>query len=192
VEPHSNRGTQYALLETGTRTDATAAPAGVQYAAMLPPEIDPSALTGISQIDDVTKRLAEILTDVIDEVARSPTDKFGPLLRLPWIYGTIVHVRFAGAVTTAGIRGISPLDVERPFMLPPGFDSVKKYVIPDAVLRNEIGDIIAIYDVKTGDDTIDPKRGRELRAATRVGPDVPIIVLHPKKVTFKIQSGPRR
>lgn len=77
------------------------------------------------------------------------------------------------------------MDVERRFILPPGFDSVEKYVIPDAVLRNEIGDIIAIYDVKTGDDTIEPRRGRELRAATGVGPDVPIIVLHQKRIILK-------
>jgi hypothetical protein len=187
VQPHSNRGAQYAALETGTRADAGAGSAGVRYAAMLPPEIDPSAYTGISQIDDVTKRLAEILTDVIDEVDGAPPGKFGPFLKLPWIYGTVVHVRFAAAVITAGIRGISPLDVERPFMLPPGFPSGKKYVIVDAVLRNEIGDIIAIYDVKTGEKTVEPWRARELRAATHVGPEVKIIVLHPNKVTLKIR-----
>jgi hypothetical protein len=185
ADRHTNGRTQHAALETGTRTDATAAATAVRYAATLPPYIDPSALTGISQIDDVTKRLAQILTDVVDKLDRSPPNKAGLLLKLPWVYGTAVHVGFAVAVIAAGIRGISPSDAERPFVLPPGFPSGKKYVIPDAVLRNEAGDIIAIYDVKTGDKTIDPKRGRELRAATGVGPKVPIIVLHPERVTLK-------
>lgn len=140
-------------------------------------QLEPRESTGISQIDDVTKKLKEILTKTMNGLARIPGQ--------PQRYGRIVHVAFALAVIAEGIRGISPLDVERPFLLPPDYGSTKRTAIPDAVLRNDIGDIIAIYDVKTGDATVDPWRARELRAATGVGPDVPIIVLHPYEVTFK-------
>jgi hypothetical protein len=142
---------------------------GPQYAA-LTPKIDPSALTGISQIDDVTKRLAQILQNVVNTLALLPGQ--------PQRYGRLVHRVFAAAVIAEGIRGISPLDVERTFNLPPGYSEFKDTVRPDVVLRNDIGDIVAIYDVKTLDATLDPWRARELRAAAGVGREVPVIELH--------------
>jgi hypothetical protein len=48
----------------------------------------------------------------------------------------------------------------------------------DAVLRNEIGDVIAIYDVKSGGARIELWRARELRTKTGAGPNVPIIEMH--------------
>jgi hypothetical protein len=47
----------------------------------------------------------------------------------------------------------------------------------DVVLRNEKQQIIAIYDVKTGNATMRPVREAEIRAFTRVGRDVPVIIL---------------
>jgi len=142
---------------------------GPQYAA-LTPKIDPSALTGISQIDDVTKKLAQILQNVVNTLALLPGQ--------PQRYGRLVHRIFAAAVIAEGIRGISPLDVERTFNLPSGYSEFKDTVRPDVVLRNDIGDIVAIYDVKTLDATLDPWRARELRAAAGVGREVPVIELH--------------
>ena len=142
---------------------------GIQYAA-LTPEIDPSALTGISQIDAVTRKLAQVLQNVVNTLALLPGQ--------PQRYGRLVHRVFAAAVVAEGIRGISPLDIERTFSLPPGYSAFKNTVRPDVVLRNDIGDIIAIYDVKTLDATLDPWRARELRAAARIGRDVPVIELH--------------
>jgi hypothetical protein len=46
------------------------------------------------------------------------------------------------------------------------------------VLRDDGGDIIAIYDVKTGNAEIDPSRAARFRAALGVGPNVPVIELH--------------
>jgi hypothetical protein len=156
---------------------------GIQFAQAEGPPIfpvNPRQSTGISQIDNVTDKLAEILTKTVNGLARLPGQ--------PQRYGRIVHAAFAVAVIAEGIRGISPLDVEWPFRLPPDYSSTKRSVIPDVVLRNDIGDIIAIYDVKTGDASVDPWRARELRAATDVGPDVPIIVLHPREITLKTWS----
>lgn len=63
--------------------------------------------------------------------------------------------------------------------------SSKASVRPDVVLRNDSGEIHAIYDIKTGDGGIDPWRARELRAATGVGPDVPIIVMYTDEAILK-------
>jgi len=42
-------------------------------------------------------------------------------------------------------------------------------------LRNDVGDVVAIYDVKTGEKGIEPKRAAELRLKAGVGNEVPII-----------------
>jgi hypothetical protein len=163
--------TRYAALDAGTQIDATNAPSGEQYAA--DPSrysIDPSALTGISQIDDITKKLLNILVDASDRV--------GFLSGTPQFYGIAIHLEFADAVIAAGIQGISPTDVEQPFALPSGYNLNKKYVIPDVVLRDDGGDIVAIYDVKTGEPRLDPAREDEIRAATGVDSTVPVIILH--------------
>jgi len=131
-------------------------------------EIDASALTGIDKIDETTKRLAEILARTVDEVGLVPGASR---------YGTAVHVDFGFNVFFAGIRGIGPGDIEPSFSLPVGYPSTKKTVSPDVVLRNDIGDIIAIYDVKTGDEGLKWARRAELRAATGVDRTVPIIEL---------------
>ncbi len=174
AESVSGPGVRYAALETATQTGASRAPAGVQYASTAPPDIS-RALTGDSRIDDVTKKLAQIYADTIDELARLPGQ--------PQKYGIIVHLAFAAAVIEAGIR--EPMDVERSFDLPPGFPSSKQSVRPDVVLWNYSGDIVAIYDIKTGDSGVDPWRARELRAATGAGPDVPIIVMYTDKAILK-------
>jgi hypothetical protein len=168
----SERPTQYAALETGPVTDETGAVSpnhrqGVRYAGTAV-EIDASALTGIDNIDETTRRLAKILARSVDEV--------GHVAGAPW-YGTAVHMEFAFNVFFEGIRGISPVDIEPSFSLPPGYPSAKTTVRPDVVLRNDIGDIIAIYDVKTGDEGLRRARRAELRAATGVDRTVPIIEL---------------
>ena len=86
-----------------------------------------------------------------------------------------IHKRFELAVIAAGMRGISAADVERTFLLPPDYT---RGIKPDVVLRDDIGDIIAIYDVKTLDAALWPKRVRLLRTATRVDPSVYVIDLH--------------
>ena len=166
----STQRAQYAEVELQTRSDATNVPDGVQYAA--DPSrysIEPSARTGISQIDDTTEKLLNTLVDA--------SDKLGLLPAIPQLYGILLHMQFAADVEAANIYGISPDDVERTFALPAGYPSDKKSVKPDVVLRNDSGDIIAIYDVKTGEKGIEPWRANELRAATGVDDTVPIIEL---------------
>jgi hypothetical protein len=95
----------------------------------------------------------------------------------PQKYGIAVHIEFAARVIAEGIRGISLLDVEQPVSLPPGYGGNKKFVIPDVVLRNDVGDIVAVYDVKTGSEGFRPSRVTQLRAALGVGPGVYFIEL---------------
>jgi hypothetical protein len=140
---------------------------GAQYAQTLI-TIYPSALTGLSTIDNTTRKLTETLATVVDVV--------GPLGTLtPRAYGTIVHVAFANAVRLQRLPGISFSDVETLFG---GSRYGKGGVRTDVVLRNDVGDVIAIYDVKTGDSGIEPARAAQLRAKVGVGSKVPIIEIN--------------
>lgn len=126
------------------------------------------ALTGISTIDDTTKKLSETLSDTMARVEIVPE-------WAPSVYGTAVHVDFAAQVRRQGLRGI---EVEQSFFdLKPGGYGQFGSVRTDVLLRNDVGDIIAIYDVKTGGAALTPSRVRELREKTNVGMGVPIIEL---------------
>jgi hypothetical protein len=170
-------------LETEGRPDTSNVPKGEQYAG--PPRdiaYGPNAWTGIQQIDETTKRLAEILARVVDETT--------PTHLSPSFYGILVHKRFAAAVIDERIRGISPSDVEHTFSLPSDYGGHRKAVKPDVVLRNDSGDIIAIYDVKTLDASLRPGRANQLRAATKADSNVPVIDLHIERgPVIKSQQG---
>jgi hypothetical protein len=157
-------------LTSPVMSDASPDPiiSGAQY-AQTQITIRPSALTGISTIDDITKKLTNTLAGVMDVV------EYAPGLS-PQTYGRITHEAFAAAVRLQRLPGIGFWDVETTFSLDPDARYGSKGSIrTDVVLRNDVGDIIAIYDVKTSESGIDPVRAAELRAKTRVGSDVPII-----------------
>jgi hypothetical protein len=155
-------------------------PEGVQWTRVAGPTqitIHPNALTGISTIDETTKKLTSILVDVMEAM-----DKVIPA-RTPQLYGMAVHKAFEIAVRSKNLRGIGTKGVETTFSLdranaPPGF---KGSIKTDVVLRNDAGEILAIYDVKTGDATIEPWREAELRAKTRAGPNVPVIEMQVRR-----------
>jgi hypothetical protein len=156
---------QYAALDTGARTDASgnsgasASSTGIEYAAA-PIVVRPGAVTGVPIIDETTKKLALILSGVVD--------KIGPMPGLsPSQYGTMIHTEFAAEVRAAQIPGIDIVDVERTFGLDPGAAyGAKDSVRTDVILRDDDGNIIAIYDVKTGGASLDPARVDRLRART--------------------------
>ena len=146
------------------------------------------ALTGISTIDDTTKKLSETLGRVMGMVDFIPE-------WTPQQYGTAVHVAFGTMVGFQGLPGIGPNDVEHSFI---GLGSTSRYGQPgsvrtDVVLRNEAGDVTAIYDVKTGGATLSAARVRELREKTGVAPSIPIIEMHVLRgAKLKGRLGPRR
>lgn len=128
-------------------------------------------LTGIHSIDDASNALGDILVRVIESL--------GPLEEVsPQIYGMMVHLEFGSAVKAAGIPGVT--DVERTFRLDvedPRYglaDSIRT----DVVLRNAAGEIMAIYDVKTGDARVDRARANELRLQTGASSNTPVFELN--------------
>jgi hypothetical protein len=141
------------------------------------------ALTGISRIDDTTKALIGTLGTV---VAMLP-DGSGPL------YGMAVHRLFALSVQAQGLEGIGYFDVETTFSLRDGARYGSEGSIrTDVVLRNEAGQVIAIYDVKTGRRGISEERAAELRAKTQTGPEVPIIELNTRRQRAFLKSDRMR
>lgn len=128
-------------------------------------------LTGIQSIDEASEALSDILVRVIESL--------GSLEELsPQLYGTMVHQQFASAIKDAGIPGLT--DIERTFhfdFAKPSYglaDSIRT----DVVLRNATGEIMAIYDVKTGDARIRPERAQELRDKTGAAPNTPVFELN--------------
>lgn len=135
-------------------------------------------LTGIPTIDDVSQALSDTLTSVMEVL------NFLPEMS-PQEYGRVVHEAFAAAVKLQGIPGVG--DIERTFSLN---DSDPRYGLSDSIrtdvtLRNIQGDIIAIYDVKTGDTSMPRSRANELREKTRAAPNTPVFELN-------IVRGPSR
>jgi hypothetical protein len=113
-------------------------------------------LTGIPTIDNTSEALSNILTKVMAGLEYLPE-------MTPQTYGKLVHTGFGLAVRVANLPGVG--DIERSFSLE---DSDPRYglagsIRTDVTLRNVQGDIIAIYDVKTGDNRISPSRAEELR-----------------------------
>jgi hypothetical protein len=93
-----------------------------------------------------------------------------------------VHKLFADTVRVLILPDIGTLQVEQSF----DKDGAANYgadgsIRTDVILRNKKGQIIAIFDLKTGNAIISPSRARELRAMTRAGPEVPVIELHSAK-----------
>jgi hypothetical protein len=104
----------------------------------------PPGKTGNVFIDYTTGRLLDILDAVIAKIGPRPDlDPAG--------YGMLVHTEFANQVRAAGLRGIDADDVERTFGVQQNASyGAKDSAKPDTVLRDDDGNIIAIYDVKTG------------------------------------------
>jgi hypothetical protein len=129
------------------------------------------AKTGNPSIDSTTEKLMNILGDVIDRMAPRPDlNATG--------YGTLVHTEFAEAVREAGLPGVEVDDVERTFSsTDQSFYGAKFSIRPDVILRDDDGNILAIYDVKTGRG-LDAFRVIKIRYMTSSGTTIPVIELN--------------
>ena len=144
-----------------------------------------NGLTGFSDIDDTTRQLSELLGATMEEAEFIPEST-------PQIYGTAVHVAFAMRVKTAGIPGIGYRDVEQSFLDGEITSHGRQLSIrTDVILRNVTGEVLAIYDVKTGNARLSAARVRELRTKTDVGSNVPVIELHVSRGA-SIKGSPAR
>jgi hypothetical protein len=112
----------------------------------------------------------------------------------PNVYGTLVHTRFATEVRARRLPGIGYFDVETTFGLEDDAHYGSKLSIrTDVVLRNDVGDIVAIYDVKTGGAKLTPARIRKIRERAGAADNVPIIEMHVLRgVTRKGLAKPDR
>jgi hypothetical protein len=131
--------------------------------------------TGISTIDNTTDDLLETLANVVDFLPEGS----GPL------YGIAVHGIFGNLVRFGNFPGIGTGDVETTYGGDGSYGSLGS-IRTDVTLRNDIGDPIAIYDVKTGDAALTPARVKELRDNVGAGSSIPVIELHIRRgVTVK-------
>ena len=190
------RPIQYAALDTGTRVDATQSSSsdethfapGKDYAGL--PNYKRFDLTGNDLIDLTSLKLSIIFEAVIE--LNPPASGMTPQQ-----YGTFIHLEFADAVRAIQLPGISTLDVETTFPEGQSYASADS-IRTDVVLRDSDGNIVAIYDVKTGAAGLTAARGAELRAKTGAPPNTPVIEIRMEGILSKIQpslaglSDPRR
>lgn len=159
------------VLGSRVMSDASPDPIrpGARYATTLP-AFNPNALVGDPRIVSTTVKLNTILAHVMDVVEP------GSDALTPQEYGRLVHERFADTVRILGIPGIGYDDVETTFG--GAYYGAKDSVRTDVVLRDEAGNVIAIYDVKTGMAEMRPARAAQLRVRVGVNNSVPIYQLH--------------
>jgi hypothetical protein len=130
--------------------------------------ISNNAQTGISTVDETTDKLKTVLEKVVND----RPEGFGRE------YGKAIHYAFGDAVKTENLRGIGSEGVEHTFPEQGTRYGSKGTVRTDVVLKNDAGDVIAIYDVKTGGAYLDARRVQELRAKTGANLSVPVIEMH--------------
>jgi hypothetical protein len=132
--------------------------------------------------DPEIERTRQILHDVLVSVNASVAAAARRNPMTARLYGVIVHAEFARAVRAMNLPGIGIEGVEQSFdaqgLATYGLDGS---IRTDIVLRNSEGIIIAIYDVKTGNATMSSPREAKIRAYTRAGRDVPVIIMHAVK-----------
>jgi hypothetical protein len=139
----------------------------------------PGAWTGNSRIDETTDKLVTLLAGVTETIKKTPDMS-------PQRYGQLVHQSFAKAVVAAGLQGIGPNDVETTF--PNGPYGSPGSIRTDVVLRGDDGNIIAIYDVKTGEADLTPARAQQLRIKTGAPSGTKVIQLRFNEALSKRQS----
>ena len=144
-----------------------------RYAALTVERYD---RTGDPLIDRTSDILFQTLLrdEELVERAKVLLGKVGPAL-----YGTLVHVAFATDVRSQNLPGIGQDGVEQSFSA----QDVIRYgsngsIRTDVVMRDDDGDVIAIWDVKTGNAELTDDRRQEIRDEVGVSADVPVIELH--------------
>lgn len=128
-------------------------------------------LTGIPSIDQTSEILSDTLVSVMEGLEYLPSMSASQ-------YGIAVHAAFGVAVSQLDLPGVG--DIERSFSLDaldPRY-GMADTIRTDLTLRNIQGDIIAIYDVKTGTGEMSASRANELREMTRSSPNTPVFELN--------------
>lgn len=134
--------------------------------------VDPSAITGNPQVDRTTK----LLVDVLAQSAKTMGQAVPPGMRAT-VFGIHVHYDFGTRVKALDLPGIGQDGVEQSWSL----EALARYGLADSIrtdiyLRDRFGTPIAIYDLKTGNGQLTPRRIKELQNAVGAG-DIPVIEL---------------
>jgi hypothetical protein len=128
-----------------------------------------NAVTGDERIDQTTKRLTNTLKAVMNVVDVIPYSA-------PRLYGTAVHTAFAIAVRAQNMDNV---DVEISYKnKQEATYGEEESVRADVALSSVAGEVIAIYDVKTGGAKVSTSRADELRRHFTASRYVPVIELH--------------
>ncbi len=123
--------------------------------------------TGNKRIDSVTEKI----TDVLDRVLTNLGPGSGAS------YGTFVHSSAANILKAMNIPGFGEDGVEQSF----SFGDLVCYGLSDSVRTDVIlrddqtGEILAVWDIKTGSERLIPKRIAEIRQNLDIGDNIPII-----------------
>lgn len=162
----SRANTQGTTSSSASISDAYPEPLipGAQYAQVIQQN---NAILRNPRIDRTTERLLSILTDTVESLGAGS----GP------IFGIQAHLEFAKRVKALNIPGIREEGVEQSFSLG---DAVRYgaagSIRTDVILRDQSGNPIAVYDLKTGNAKLTRSRVREIRDG--VGrPNIPVIEL---------------
>jgi hypothetical protein len=174
-------------LVGSVQSDASPDPtnAGSQYAQNGPNPSGPDPA-----IERTKSTLFDILVAVNASVAATVAKLPNPISAR--LYGVLVHAEFARVVRARNLPGIGSKGVEQSFDM----DGLTHYgadgsIRTDVILRNERQQIIAVFDVKTGNATMGPPREAKIRSYTKVGPDVPMFILRAIRPDPKV-NGPER
>jgi len=127
--------------------------------------------TGIQSIDETSDALSDILASIVGKLEYLPSMS-------PQVYGILVHAAFGLEVRLKGLQGVG--DIERTFSLEDAdpYYGLAGSIRTDVTLRNIQGDIVAIYDVKTGNARMSQRRADELREKTGAVSGTPVFELN--------------
>ena len=128
--------------------------------------------TGDPRIDAKTDEILDVLKEVVE--SSEPGEGF--------LYGIQIHAKLAARLRELDLPGIGRHGVEQSFI---AGDIVRHglegSVRTDVILRDgrtSAAPIRAIWDIKTGDQGLSPRRIRELRSAAGVDDSIPVIEIH--------------
>ena len=136
--------------------------------------------TGDPLVDSTTEKLNSILDRVVARIGPRSDRAAGQ-------YGKEVHDEFKREVSASRLPGIDDEDLDRTFGVGDGASyGEKDSVRPDVVLRDDQGNIVAIYDVKTGAG-FTSFQVIKYRLRTDTDSFVPIFELHPRRTIWRCQ-----
>ncbi len=134
--------------------------------------IDQSAITGDPRID----RTTQFLIEALEQSAKTMGQSLPPEMRAN-VFGIAIHHDFGRRVQQLDLPGIGQKGVEQSWSVKELADyGIAGSIRTDVYLKDRLGRPLAIYDVKTGNARLTPRRIQELRGAVGAG-NIPVIEL---------------